>query len=183
MPKHEGQVHSEQGAAGCEALGPRLGRQLLQPQGWARGRVGAMRREHEKWPRLRGNAGDCLRACLAWPQPHSQYSLLPLPLHQQLPPPAGNTPVASSVPGTVASTQELSCCPGAFSLDRRATLQLPVGLPISVGAWDGSGVCRSGSRILGDVRSPNRPWHVWVVSGTGTQEMLEQAVGAQAASL
>ena len=142
-----------------------------------------MRREHEKWPRLRGNAGDCLRACLAWPQPHSQYSLLPLPLHQQLPPPAGNTPVASSVPGTVASTQELSCCPGAFSLDRRATLQLPVGLPISVGAWDGSGVCRSGSRILGDVRSPNRPWHVWVVSGTGTQEMLEQAVGAQAASL
>lgn len=91
--------------------------------------------------------------------------------------------MASSVPGTVASTQELSCCPGAFSLDRRAYLQLPMGLPISEGAWDGSGVCRLESRILGDVRSPNRPWHTWVVSGTGTQEMLEQAVGAQAASL
>lgn len=59
-------------------------------------------------------------------------------------------------PSLVAGTQEVSCYPGAFSVDSGTDSQLLA----SVGAWGGSGVCRSGSRVLGDLGVPHRPCHV-----------------------
>lgn len=38
-------------------------------------------------------------------------------------------------------------------------------------------------RVLGDIRCPQKSWHLCVGSGMGTQEMLEQAVSTQVASL
>lgn len=38
-------------------------------------------------------------------------------------------------------------------------------------------------QVLGDIRCPHNPWHMWVGSGMGIQEMLEQAVSTQVVSL
>lgn len=80
---------------------------------------------------------------------------------------------------TVASTQWVSGCPGAFSLDGSVNLQpaaweLGMGLGVQI-----QEICR----VLGDVRCPHKSWYMWVGSGLGLQEMLEQAVSTQVVSL
>lgn len=87
------------------------------------------------------------------PLPTSSKASCPFPCRTTSPPGRGR-PVAPSGPSTVAGTQQVSCRPGAFSLDSGTNSQLPTQLPTSVGAWDRSGVCQTKEQDLRRLRVP-----------------------------
>lgn len=145
-----------------------------QPQSWACGRMGAIYRELQS-SLYRELSIQGSRVMLVtepqWPGPnsysplpHEQYSPPP-PSHEQHPPLAKNTHVASSGPAQWLGHRRQAAAQKPSPWTAEPTHSSPLScLPV----WKlGTGFARSRSRVLEDSGS----WRVWVGCGTGSHKM------------